>query len=205
LIKETITSIQDKIGHQVQTRLFPCIQKAGLTELPSDILLVAYKKEEILEMYACHSDSYIFLKSYTFTATIGILGPKLKEGDKQIPEGIYFVEYLNPNSKYYLSLKINYPNDFDSQKATLDGRKDIGSDIFIHGGSKTQGCISIGDEAIEEVFYLVSRIQSSAIKVIISPLDFRKEKTYPALDSVEWSDELYEIISKELIHLNRTD
>ena len=82
-------------------------------------------KKVILEMYAVFNNAKILIESYPFTGFSGTIGPKLKNGDKQIPEGIYSVEYLNPNSKFYLSIKINYPNDFDREKASLDGRVDM--------------------------------------------------------------------------------
>ncbi len=65
--------------------------------------------------------------------------PKFKEGDGQIPEGIYGIEYLNPNSKFHLSMKINYPNSFDKEMAKIDNRKNLGGDIMIHGSNKTIG------------------------------------------------------------------
>ena len=56
----------------------------------------------------------------------GTLGPKLREGDGQIPEGIYGIGYLNPNSSYYLSLKVTYPNASDRARAKKDGRTNLG-------------------------------------------------------------------------------
>ena len=88
-------------------------------------------------------------KRYSFTGFSGGSGPKLREGDGQIPEGIYAIEYLNPNSQFHLSMKLNYPNTFDKAKGKADGRDRLGFDIFIHGGSATIGCIPIWDAGIE--------------------------------------------------------
>lgn len=85
------------------------------------------------------------------TGTSGTLGPKREEGDGQIPEGVYGVEDLNPNSLFHLSLKVSYPNAFDREMAKREGCGNLGGDIMVHGGSATVGCIPIGDDAIEEV------------------------------------------------------
>ena len=126
------------------------------------------------------------------------MGPKLKEGDKQIPEGIYSIAYLNPNSSYHLSLKVDYPNAFDRAKARAEARTDLGGDIFIHGKAVTIGCIPIGDTAIEEVFLMASLAIKNRIKVIISPVDFRLGKAFPEIEHVNWEKELYDNIQTEL-------
>jgi len=68
---------------------------------------------------------------YRITAASGTAGPKLREGDRQVPEGIYRIVGLNPNSRYHLSMKLDYPNAFDRHQAARDGRARPGSDIFI--------------------------------------------------------------------------
>lgn len=130
-------------------------------------------------------------REYAMTASSGKLGPKLREGDRQIPEGIYGIEYLNPNSAFYLSLKVSYPNASDRARAKEDGRADLGGDIMIHGKDATIGCIPIGDDAIEDVFYLVSAVGLENVGVVIAPYDMRKGRVaeleqsklpwYPAL------------------------
>lgn len=196
--KQTVQSINNQLSENVYNSLRSELSDIGLQQFPEKIAILAFKEEEILEVWV-HTDNTIkFLKSYPFTKNSGLLGPKLKKGDRQIPEGIYSIEYLNPNSNYYLSLKINYPNAFDKAKAQLDGRTDIGSDIFIHGKNVTVGCIPLGDIAIEEVFILASHCVANKIEVVISPRDFRINKTYPDIHSVSWSKELYDTITHRL-------
>ena len=74
----------------------------------------------------------------------------------------------------------------------------MGGDIFIHGKSVTIGCIPIGDEAIEEVFVLTQKAINNKVKVIISPKDFRNNKEYPQINSIDWEKELYDKIKNEL-------
>ena len=196
--KESISSILEKVEVRVFEKFEPILSSFGIHKYPAQLLLIAFKAEQILEMYAIINKATILIESYPFTGFSGTIGPKLKNGDKQIPEGIYSVEYLNPNSKFYLSIKINYPNDFDREKASLDGREDLGGDIFIHGKSNTTGCIPVGDEAMEEIFVLAAKADISKIKVIICPQDFRKNDQNPVIPQINWSEELYDNLKKEL-------
>ena len=96
--------------------------------------LVAIKDEKILELYARSADgTWKFVYRYTVLAASGGMGPKLKQGDKQVPEGVYAISLLNPNSRYHVSLRVNYPNAFDREMAAADGRENLGGDIMIHG------------------------------------------------------------------------
>jgi len=196
--KPTTQQVVNRLTPTVTQRLLPQLHQAGFSTLPDRLLLIAYKKEQILKVYGLHTGKWQLIKTYPFTATSGNLGPKLKEGDKQIPEGIYNIEYLNPASLFYLSMKVSYPNDFDKAKGLLDNRQNLGGDIFIHGKAATIGCIPIGDEAIEELFILVEAADSQNTKVIIAPSDFTKGTPYPKITSVSWSKELYDKVKKEL-------
>ncbi|HOD10680.1 MAG TPA: hypothetical protein PKH91_08035, partial [Flavobacterium sp.] len=135
--KQTIESIVEKYNPKVEASLKSDFEKTNIDNTDFEMAILAFKKEQILELYFRKSDTnnWKLLKKYPFTAFSGKIGPKLKNGDKQIPEGIYQMEYLNPNSKYHLSIKVNYPNAFDKEKAKQDGRTDLGGDIMIHGKS----------------------------------------------------------------------
>lgn len=196
--KETMDSRNEGLSKSVIGRLSSDLKAIGLYSWPEKIMMVGLKREEILEVYAVVDGENRLMKKYPFTAFSGEIGPKLKEGDGQIPEGIYKIEYLNPNSAFYLSLKINYPNEFDKKMGSKDNRSNLGFDIFIHGKAKTIGCIPLGDQAIEEVFLLASNVKNKNIEVVIAPHDFRIDKKYPSIPHVEWSDQLYKMISKRL-------
>ncbi|WP_299609555.1 L,D-transpeptidase family protein [uncultured Aquimarina sp.] len=197
--KETVKSRIERIEKDVWNRLEKNLEIAGYKmDYPEEIILVAFKEERILQVYSKDYSGIKLIKEYPFTAFSGQLGPKLKEGDKQIPEGIYKVEYLNPNSSYYLSVKVSYPNEFDKSKTEFTNISEMGGDIFIHGKSATIGCIPIGDQAIEEVFLLTQKAINNDIKVIISPRDFRINSEYPKIEKINWENELYEMIHNEL-------
>lgn len=157
-----------------ETRYTPAVEKAGIPFPPSNLRLLAFKEEKRLDIYTEFYEKKIWLHSYHFTAQSGKRGPKQKEGDRQIPEGIYGVEYLNPNSRFHLSFKITYPNQQDRERAIRAGIKSPGTDIFIHGGASSVGCIAIGDRAIEELFTLVNLTGTQNVQVYIFPNDARK-------------------------------
>ncbi|GGE51264.1 hypothetical protein GCM10011413_16940 [Pedobacter psychrotolerans] len=129
------------------------LQSAGYQDNFS-LIINAYKAEGKLEIWLKGNtdQKYSLFKTYDFCAHSGILGPKLMEGDKQTPEGFYYINIFNPVSTYHLSLGINYPNAVDLFR-TGNNRKP-GSDIYIHGNCVTVGCIPLTDEKIKEVYIL---------------------------------------------------
>ena len=198
--KQSVESIAEKYSSKVEISLKNAFEKTQIDSTDFEMAILAFKKEQILEVAVRknETENWKLLKKYPFTAFSGKIGPKLKNGDKQIPEGIYQMEYLNPNSKYHLSIKVNYPNAFDEEKAKQDGRTDLGGDIMIHGKRVTIGCIPVGDENIEEIFILATKTKNKHFQIIIAPHDFRTNKTFPKIEAISWENELYENISKEL-------
>lgn len=125
-----------------------------------DMLLRAYKYEKKLEVWVKNKPdkTYTLLKTYDICATSGELGPKRKEGDGQIPEGFYTIDLYNPNSDYYLSLRVSYPNLSDR---ALGDKKNPGGAIMIHGNCVTIGCIPITDEYIKELYILAVEVKNN--------------------------------------------
>ncbi|MDX1908244.1 MAG: L,D-transpeptidase family protein [Bacteroidia bacterium] len=187
---ETVTSIRTRYEADVWQRLAPDLRQAGFDTFPDRLAILACKIPRRLTVYG-YRDGWHQIKTYPFTAMSGLPGPKLREGDRQIPEGIYQVGYLNPNSSYHLSLQVNYPNAFDRERAAAEGRTQLGGDIFIHGKDVTIGCIPLGDPAIEEVFILAAAAYPQGIPVIIAPDDFRQQPWTPPADASEWDIRLY--------------
>jgi murein L,D-transpeptidase YafK len=142
----------------------------GLSYPPDGILLIAYKMDKILELWASNPSSgkYILVNSYPICRLSGSLGPKRCEGDLQIPEGFYKIVMFNPFSNFHLSMMINYPNESDRKL----GCKRPGGTIFIHGNCVTIGCIPITDELIKELYLICVDTMSSSrrnIPVYIFP------------------------------------
>ena len=112
-----------------------------------------------------------------------------------MPEGFYRIELLNPNSRYHLSLRVNYPNADDIERAREDRRDllNLGGDIMIHGGAASIGCLAIGNPAIEDLFVLTARVGLDNVQLIIAPCDFRQGKTDPTPENApDWTVELYD-------------
>ncbi|SKC78301.1 L,D-transpeptidase catalytic domain [Ohtaekwangia koreensis] len=117
------------------------------------IFIRTFKKERKLEVWIREKtkSEYTLLNTYDFCASSGILGPKRKEGDLQIPEGVYQINHFNPLSNFHLSLGINYPNASDK---ILSDAKRPGGSIYIHGNCVTVGCIPVTDDKIKELYIL---------------------------------------------------
>jgi hypothetical protein len=156
-------------------RLAAKFEAAKASWPPAEIALVAVKDERVLELHArSQGGAWTLVHPYRVLAASGGAGPKLARGDKQVPEGVYRISFLNPNSAYHVSLRVNYPNAFDRKMAAKDGRKDLGGDIMIHGKNLSAGCLAVGDEAAEELFVLAARIGLANVRLIIAPTDFRQ-------------------------------
>lgn len=174
-------------------RLSSKFQAANAAWPPTQITLIALKDEKLLELHArANGGAWQLVHKYRVLAASGKSGPKLRQGDKQVPEGIYSIESLNPNSAYHVSLRVNYPNAFDRAMAAKDARKELGGDIMIHGKDLSAGCLAVGDESVEELFVLAAQIGLPNIKLIIAPNDFRaKAPVTQAADQPEWLPKLY--------------
>lgn len=193
--RSVIEVVQD-IGSPARSRMQKFFKSAGVRYPPNEVALLALKDSALLELWVGPEHSPVFIRSYEIKALSGIKGPKLREGDRQVPEGIYEIEGFNPNSRFHLSLKLNYPNPFDLKHAKDDGRHEPGSNIFIHGKAVSIGCLAIGDEAIEELFVLAYDVGRSHIKVVIAPSDPRNRQL-SADEFPTWVAELYRAIEAQ--------
>lgn len=152
---------------------------ASLPYPPREIFLRVLKHEQRLELWARETGPFAHLKSYPFAVFSGQLGPKRREGDQQIPEGLYLLDRFNPRSSYHLSLRVNYPNASDR---ILSDPDHPGFDIYIHGKNQSIGCVALGDAAIEELYVLASDTKARGqreIPVHIFPA---------AMDSPAWME-----------------
>jgi hypothetical protein len=199
----TIAERLDQFGEAARRRMKPYFQKAGISYPPQRVTLVGLKTEKFLEVYAAEATGpHRFIRSYRIRAASGRVGPKLREGDRQVPEGVYAVESLNPNSRFHVSLRINYPNLFDRAQAERDARTNLGSDIMIHGSAVSVGCLAMGDEAAEDLFVLAADTGPQKVEVILSPVDFRSGKPLPnSTELPDWSESVYAPIKSRLREL----
>ena len=194
----TMNIVQPKEILSSEQRLKRLLADGNFVFYPKKLTLIGMKNEQLLEVWGELNHQWVLLQTYPFTAFSGKLGPKFKEGDRQIPEGIYKISYLNPNSKYHLSMRVNYPNDFDKKIARKEKRTNLGGDIMIHGKDVTIGCIPIGDNQIEELYSLSEKVGIANIKVILAPVDFRTTQVNIKNDKYPWLAGLYAQIRDEM-------
>lgn len=171
--------------------LEPLAEKVGVSWPPEKLRLLALKEEKILEVWVAEAEgSFQRIITYAITAASGEAGPKRKEGDLQVPEGFYRLTDLNPYSRFHLSIRVDYPNALDIENSRV-ARNEMGGDIMVHGSAVSLGCIAIGDEAIERVYDLISKVPRKDREIWIAPVDFRLRPGFRIVDEEEWVDRLY--------------
>ncbi len=140
---ETVSRVGPKLG--------PSLKRLEV-KLGSPVFVRIFKEERELELWikGGHQNQYTLFKIYKIDDWSGDLGPKLKEGDRQTPEGFYYVSAsrLRPNIRHHLGLDLGYPNSYDKY------HKRSGSDITIHGKGRGYGSFSLSDTNMDEVYTL---------------------------------------------------
>lgn len=140
---------------EVKTRVEPNLDtalKENKLKAGSPVFIRAFKEERELELFIENEETGKFelFRTYPIAGLSGTLGPKLAEGDRQVPEGFYAVglKAMNANSAYHLAFNIGYPNFYDRAHART------GSFIMVHGSTGSIGCLAMTDEKIEEIYTL---------------------------------------------------
>ena len=118
---------------------------------PSNIYIRSFKAELALELWIEEEEKFKLFKTYEVCQGSGNLGPKIVEGDRQVPEGLYLIDRFNPVSAFWLSLGINYPNEVDVLRSI---NKLPGGDIFIHGDCVSSGCLPMTNDIMNEIYII---------------------------------------------------
>ncbi len=166
---------------RVAPKLIAEMRKKGAS-LGDPVFIRLFKKEKQLEVWLRQGLTYKLFKTYTICYHSGKLGPKIREGDKQSPEGFYSVgaSQLNPNSDYHLSFNLGFPNEYDRS------HKRTGSLLMIHGRCSSVGCFAMTDFRMDEIYAIVeSAIISgqSQVPVHIFPFKMTAENMEAHKDS----------------------
>lgn len=155
-------------------------------EVRSPILIRVFKVEAELEVWKQdRTGRFALLKTYPICKWSGDLGPKIREGDRQTPEGFYDIapSQMNPNSLYYLSFNLSFPNAFDR----AHGR--TGTHLMVHGDCSSQGCYAMTDPQMLEIFALgrealsggQKSFQVQAFPFRMTPANMAKHRNSPHL------------------------
>ena len=180
-------------GYQLPTRAMKELSPEMLTlldqkNMPKDspILVRIFKEESELEIWKQDTTArYELLKVYPICRWSGGLGPKVKEGDRQAPEGFYPITpgLMNPNSSYYLAINIGFPNAFDKANGYS------GAFVMIHGDCSSRGCYAMTDEQIGEIYSLAREaflggqkaFQVQAYPFRMTPANMARHRDNPAM------------------------
>lgn len=194
-----IDEVLERVGPRVRERWKPYVAAAGLSYPPPELALLGFKRERRLEVWARAEGPWARIDVLPILAASGGDGPKLRQGDRQVPEGLYRLIAFNPRSAFHLSMMVDYPNADDLEVAAADGRFDLGGDIFIHGGAQSIGCLAIGDRPIEDLFVLVADVGIERVQVILAPRDPRGAIPLVALPHLPFTADLYARIQAALV------
>ena len=137
-----------RASHPLAPEMVSLMEKTGVSP-NSAVLIRTYKKEAEFEIWKMKPDGrYVRFKTFPMCRWSGQLGPKMREGDRQVPEGFYRITpgQMNPNSQYYLSFNVGYPNAYDRAHGASGGS------IFVHGACSSAGCFSMTDAQIDQIY-----------------------------------------------------
>lgn len=189
-----------EIRNRVAPALTEQLAAQGL-QFGAPVFIRIFKEEKTLEVWVLGQDRFELFKNYPICTYSGALGPKLKEGDRQSPEGFYFVtkSAMNPQSSYHLSFNLGYPNAYDRAR----GR--TGSFLMVHGDCVSIGCYAMTDPAIEEIYVLAEAALDNGQKffrVHAFPFRMTAEKLAQTKDN-QWH-EFWQNLSEGYAYFERT-
>jgi murein L,D-transpeptidase YafK len=172
-----------KANQPVPPKLIAQIDAKNM-DLQSPILIRLFKQEAELEVWKQdRTGRFALLKTYPICRWSGDLGPKVREGDRQAPEGFYAITpaQMNPTSAYYLSFNTGYPNAYDRALGHT------GSELMVHGDCSSRGCYAMTDEQIAEIYALgresffggQKSFQFQAYPFRMTPLNFARHRNSP--------------------------
>jgi murein L,D-transpeptidase YafK len=143
-----LSKVKNKVEQPLPDHILADMTKKGM-DRTSPIMIRILKEEGVMEIWKAKTDNrFDKIAEYKICAWSGRLGPKVKEGDRQAPEGFYNLTpaNLNPNSKYYLAINTGFPNKYDA----ANGRS--GVNLMIHGACSSSGCYSMTDQQVLEIY-----------------------------------------------------
>lgn len=212
ILNLTVAQALARYGEEARELLRAQCKSAGVVYPPKRIVLLALKDRKQLLMFAGGNGAagagaaggisganqrLALVQTFPLVSYSGGLGPKLREGDLQIPEGNYRI--TGSSARDMLSLAVDYPNAFDRARGLEDHRKKLGGDILIHGGSVSTGCIVVSNEQMQEVFVALDDVGFRNVQLLIAPCDLTKSQ--PQLNwskQPKWLPKLYAQLKRDM-------
>jgi murein L,D-transpeptidase YafK len=171
------------------------VEALGLAWPPRELYVRMFKDERVVEVWVGDGRSPLeLLETFSECGASGVIGPKVAQGDLQVPEGFYVVTGLNPWSPGLLSLQLDYPNDADRARRNeraVDVKAaatvPLGGDIAVHGTCISTGCLAIDDAPIEQLYVLAiePRRRGRAIRVHVFPTRLSPERIEALLEQTD--------------------
>lgn len=191
---QTAADVMDIYGKDMRARLAPIFAMHNVAYPPKEMTWIGLKEEKVLLIFAKDmSGKMRLVLTYPVIGTSGLSGPKLREGDLQVPEGFYKLSRFRPVVMAHLGLEVDYPNAEDKRRGKKEGRSKLGGDIMIHGSFWSTGCLAMGNEAIEELFVLAHDAGLQNIQVIFAPCNLALRKPQVNVKNPPvWLPELYQ-------------
>lgn len=170
-------SRMQRIRKRVTPRVKALFSAKNVAYPPKQLFLRVFKHDDELELWAASAkdEALSLIKTYPVCAKSGVLGPKRRWGDEQVPEGFYTIHRYNAWSGYHQSMRVDYPNNSDRVRGR---RGALGGAIMVHGKCVTIGCIPIEDRQIEEVFLASldsTRASRTSVPIHIFPTRLTKQ------------------------------
>lgn len=172
-----------------EATLIEKVEALGLEWPPRELYVRMFKDERLVEVWVGDGTSpLLLLETFTECGDSGVIGPKVQQGDLQVPEGFYFVTGLNPLSPGLLSLQLDYPNNADrARRAVRKSAEPLGGDIAVHGTCISTGCLAIDDAPIEQLYLLAiePRRRGRIIRVHVFPTRMEPERIDSVLEQTD--------------------
>ena len=196
----SVAAVLKEYGKPVRQKLETLFRAEKIDYPPSAMTWICLKQERLLMLFAEDKAGQMRrVLSYPIIGASGVAGPKLKEGDMQVPEGFYKIAGFRPNLVAHMGLDVDYPNATDRSHAKEDKRRNLGSDILIHGSRWSTGCLAMGNEPIEEMFVLAHDTGIKNISLVFAPCDLTKTKAdVDFKKQPNWLPKLYADLRSEM-------
>jgi len=186
----TVLDVDSKATQPIPAALVSEMSRKSMSP-SAPILIRIFKQESELEIWKRdRTGQFALLKTYPMCRWSGKLGPKTRNGDRQAPEGFYHVNagMLNPNSQYYLSFNLGYPNRLEAALGYS------GEALMVHGACSSSGCYALTDEGVSEIYAVArealrggqSAFQVQAFPFRMTPQNLAKNRNDP--NFAFWTD-----------------
>lgn len=176
------TSRAEQAAQRVKPGLISALKQKKMV-YGNAVFIRIFKSEKALEVWVKQNDKFALFQTYPICTFSGQLGPKIRQGDGQSPEGFYQVGLgqLNPYSRYHLSFNLGYPNAYDR----ANGR--TGDYLMVHGNCVSIGCYAMGDENIEEIYTLMeAALRGGQKNIDVHVFPFRFDSTKIVWQRSKW-------------------